>query len=127
MNKTQPFSLAWLEEFKKRNDAGIQEQVTVDGNGNYVYYGNEDYYKALIKDNTMAQNHNIAINGSSGKTDFYLSGRYYGYDGLYRYNTDKFRSLNLRAKGGIQVTNWLRIANNLDYSAKKVPYPDDCW
>ena len=78
MNKTQPFSLAWLEEFKRRNDAGIQEQVTVDGNGNYVYYGNEDYYKALIKDNTMAQNHNIAINGSSGKTDFYLSGRYYG-------------------------------------------------
>ncbi|MGA6120826.1 SusC/RagA family TonB-linked outer membrane protein [Sphingobacterium anhuiense] len=123
MNKTQPFSLAWLEEFKRRNDAGIQEQVTVDGNGNYVYYGNEDYYKALIKDNTMAQNHNIAINGSSGKTDFYLSGRYYGYDGLYRYNTDKFRSLNLRAKGGIQVTNWLRIANNLDYSAKKYHIP----
>lgn len=116
INKTQAFSTDWLEEFKRRKDAGITENTTVDENGKYVYFGNEDYYDVLLKDNTFAQDQSIAISGSSEKVDYYVSGRYYDYNGLYAYNTDKYTSLNLRAKGGVQVTDWLRVYNNLDFS-----------
>lgn len=117
MNKTQPFSLDWLAEFKRRNEAGINEPTTVDDDGKYVYYGNEDYYGTLLKDNVFAMDQNLSISGSSEKVDYYMSGRYYDYNGLYRYNTDDYKSANVRAQGGIQVTDWLRVYNSLDYSS----------
>lgn len=116
INKTQDFSLGWLEEFKKRKEQGITDEVTVDANGKYVYYGNEDYYKALYKKNTYAQDHNLSISGNNGKLNYYLSGRFYGYDGLFKYNTDDYKMMNIRAKGSVQVYSWLKVENNMDFS-----------
>lgn len=117
LNKTQIFTLDWLEEFKRRKEQGINEPVTVDENGTYVYYGNEDYYGALIKDNTFAQDHNLSISGNEKKLDYYISGRFYDNNGMYRYNSDTYKSYNTRAKASLQVTDWLRVSNNIDYSS----------
>lgn len=116
INKTQDFSLGWLDEFRKRKEQGITSEVEKDATGKYVYYGNEDYYKALYKDNTFAQDHNLSVTGNNGKLNYYVSGRFYGYDGLFRYNTDEYKMMNLRAKGSIQVFDWLKIDNNMDFS-----------
>lgn len=123
LNKTQIFTLDWLEEFKKRKESGNTEEVTVNSNGEYVYYGNEDYYGALIKDNTFVQDHNLSASGTSGKIDYFLSGRLFDNKGLYRYNTDTYKSYNTRAKAGLQVTDWLRIENNIDYAFMKYHDP----
>ncbi len=116
INKSQEFSLGWLEDFRTRREQGITDEVTVDANGKYVYYGNEDYYGALYKKNTYAQDHNLSITGNNGKLNYYLSGRFYGYGGLFKYNTDDYKMMNLRAKGSIQVYDWLKIENNMDFS-----------
>ncbi|WP_293953405.1 MULTISPECIES: SusC/RagA family TonB-linked outer membrane protein [unclassified Sphingobacterium] len=123
LNKTQIFTTDWLEEFKRRKEQGITEQVTVDDKGNYVYYGNEDYYGTLIKDNTFVQDHNLSISGNSEKMDYYISGRAYDYNGMYRYNSDKYKTYNTRAKAGLQVTDWLRISNNIDFNYAKYRDP----
>lgn len=123
LNKTQIFTLDWLEEFKKRKEAGNTEEVTLNSNGEYVYYGNEDYYGALIKDNTFVQDHNLSASGTSGKIDYFLSGRLFDNKGLYRYNTDTYKSYNTRAKAGLQVTDWLRVENNIDYAFMKYHDP----
>ena len=116
LNKTQIFTLDWLEEFKRRKEQGIDEPVTVANDGTYVYYGNEDYYGALLKKNSLVQDHNLSVSGSADKFDYYISGRLYDNNGLYRYNTDKYKSYNTRAKAGMQVTEWLKTNNNIDYS-----------
>lgn len=116
INKTQDFSLSWLEQFRKRKEQGITTEVERDATGKYVYYGNTDYYDALYKKNTFAQDHNLSLTGSNGKLNYYISGRYYGYDGLFRYNTDDYNMLNLRAKGSIQLFSWLKIENNMEFS-----------
>lgn len=116
INKTQDFSLSWLELFRKRKEQGITTEVERDVTGKYVYYGNTDYYDALYKKNTFAQDHNLSLTGSNGKLNYYISGRYYGYDGLFRYNTDDYNMLNLRAKGSIQLFSWLKIENNMEFS-----------
>ena len=116
LNKTQLFSLDWLEEFKRRKEAGINEPTTVDKDGKYVYYANEDYYGTLLKKNLFSMEQNLSVSGRSDKLDYYVSGRYYDYGGLYKFNTDKFKSMNVRANGGVQVTDWLRIYNNFDYA-----------
>ena len=94
----------------------FSDEVTVDATGKYVYYGNEDYYDALYKKTTFAQDHNLSVTGNNGKLNYYVSGRFYGYDGLFRYNTDNYKMMNLRAKGSVQVFDWLKIENNMDFS-----------
>ena len=116
INKSQTFSTAWLDTFKQRKEQGITDEYELGSNGEYIYYGNTDYMKELYKDQTFAQDHNLSVSGSNGKLNYYVSGRYYGYDGLFRYNTDTYNTLNLRAKGSLQVFDWLRIDNNTDYS-----------
>ena len=65
---------------------------------NMFYYGNEDYYDALYKKTTFAQDHNLSVTGNNGKLNYYVSGRFYGYDGLFRYNTDNYKMMNLRGE-----------------------------
>lgn len=116
INKTQDFSLGYLEDFRIRKEKGQTGVTEKDASGKYVYYGNEDYYDALYKKNTFAQDHNLSLTGSNGKLNYYVSGRFYGYDGLFRYNTDNYNTMNLRAKGSIQLFDWLKVENNMEFS-----------
>ena len=117
INKTQEFSLGWLDEFKRRKEAGITDEWDIDpATGKYIYYGNTDYYGELYKKNTFAQDHNLSVSGNNGKLNYYVSGRFYGYGGLFKYNTDDYKTMNLRAKGSIQVFDWLKIENNMEFS-----------
>ena len=131
INKTQQFSVAWLEEYKARHDSGNFGTVISDGSwgttkGRYVYFPDEvDYYGALYKKSVFSTNHNLSVSGSDGKFDYYLSGRYHYYDGLFNSDrqTDRYNSYNLRAKMGYQVAPWLKITNNLDYAYNKYYNP----
>ena len=112
INKSQPFSKEWLETFRQRKLAGNTLQTAVGPDGKYTYYGNEDYYDALYKDHTFAQSHNVSISGSNGKISYYTSARLYDYDGLFNYNSDTYRTMNMRTKVSAQVFDWLKISNN---------------
>lgn len=115
-NGQQAYSEEWLAEFKRRKAAGITDEVEVNPDGSYVYYANTDWYDLLYKDQTFAQDHNVTISGGSEKSDFYISGRFYDYKGLYNYNPDTYKSMNLRAKASLQVFDWLRVNNNMEFS-----------
>ncbi|GGC61589.1 SusC/RagA family TonB-linked outer membrane protein [Pedobacter quisquiliarum] len=123
INKTVKFSPAYLEELKRRSENPNLPKTEVNAAGEYVYYENTDWYDELYKDNTSATEQNISLSGGSGKTDFYISGRSYKQDGLFRYNSDDYEMLNLRAKGSIQLYPWLKVYNNADYSASKYHTP----
>lgn len=123
INKTLKFSQEYLEELKRRSETPGLPEVEVGPGGEYVYYGNTDWYKELYKKSTFATDHNISVSGSSGKTSFYVTGRYFGQDGLFRYNTDDYRLFNLRAKGAIQVFDWLKVEDNLEYSSMNYHNP----
>lgn len=118
INKTQPFSLAYLAEYKKRDADPTLPKVEVGTNGNYVYYGNTNWYDLLYKKHTGAIDQNLALSGSNGKTSFYVTGRYYGQDGIFRYNSDDYHMYNFMAKGSIQVLPWLLLNNNTQYNSR---------
>jgi TonB-linked SusC/RagA family outer membrane protein len=118
VNKTQKFSQAYLDEFRRRAESGQPyNQIEVDPNtGEYTYYGSTDYYDALYKKNTAAFENNISVSGGGEKATFLVSGRFLKQDGLFRYNTDDYNMKNLRARGSIEVFPWLTLENNMDYS-----------
>lgn len=117
-NKTQKFSQAYLDEFKRRVESGQPyNQVEVNPTtGEYTYYGSTDYYAELYKKNTAAFENILSVSGGSDKASFLVSGRFLSQDGLFRYNSDDYDMKNIRARGSVQVFPWLSIENNADYS-----------
>jgi len=117
-NKTQKFSQAYLDEFKRRSESG-QPYKTVEVDpvtGEYTYYGSEDYYAALYKINTAALENNLSVSGGGDKSTFLVSGRFLKQDGLFKYNSDDYDTKNFRARGSIEAFPWLTVENNTDYS-----------
>lgn len=130
INKSQQFSVAWLEEYKRRAETGDFGTVVSDGTigtkGRYVYYNEGgDPYDILYKDNTFATTQNLSISGSDDKFDYFISGRYYHYSGLFDSpsNSDPFDSYNLRFKAGYQMTKWLKISNNFEFAHNNFRMP----
>jgi TonB-linked SusC/RagA family outer membrane protein len=118
-NSVFPWSQQYLEELKSRSASGNLPSTDIDpATGKYVYYGSTDWLGELYADRTPAMDQQVSVSGSSGKTDFYLSGRYNNQGGIFRYNPDKFNQYNLRAKGGIQATKWLRVENDITYNER---------
>jgi len=124
INKTQPFSQAYLDEYALVNANPSLPKVQLV-NGNYVYYGNTNWYDLLYKKNTTAIDQNLAVSGGSDKATYYVTGRYYGQDGLFRYNSDKYHMYNLTAKGNIEVTSWLSVSDNLQFSSRFYHNPEN--
>ncbi len=124
-NKTQKFSQAYLDEFKRRSESGQPyNEVEIDPTtGEYTYYGSTDWYAELYKKNTIATENNLSISGKGEKTAFFISGRLQGQDGLFRYNSDDYDMKNIRAKGSVQVFPWLSIENNADFSVMNYHNP----
>lgn len=123
VNKTLKFSQAYLNELQRRQGMGLPEVEVDPVTGDYVYYASTDWYGLLYKDRNRANEHNLTISGSSDKASFMVTGRYFGQEGLFRYNSDDYKMLNFRAKGSVQVAPWLRIDNNTDVSNMKYHYP----
>ncbi|WP_231729854.1 TonB-dependent receptor [Pedobacter sp. Leaf176] len=124
-NKTQKFSQAYLDEFKRRVESGQPySQIEVNPTtGEYTYYGSTDYYSELYKKHTAATENNLSVSGGSDKASFLVSGRYLNQDGLFKYNSDDYDMKNIRARGSIQVFPWLSIENNADYSVMNYHNP----
>lgn len=114
INKTQPFSRTWLEEFRQRQLAGNKRTTEVGPDGKYVYYGNEDYYDFLYKDYTTSRTHNVSVSGGGKDFSYYVSGRIYQYDGLFNLSTDKYNTMNLRAKMTANLRPWLKFSENIN-------------
>ncbi|WP_207425096.1 TonB-dependent receptor [Pedobacter sp. SYSU D00535] len=124
VNKTLPFSPAYLAEIKRRWEDPTLPRVEINPvTKEYQYYYSTDWYKELYKNSFLSQEHNLSFSGGGEKSAFYVSGRYRGQDGLFRYNSDNFGVYNLRAKGSIDLTQWLQLENNMEYSSMKYHQP----
>ena len=123
-NKTLKFSQPYLTELKRRSEIGGLPDIEIDPiTGEYVYYGSTDYYGILYKDNNLSREHNLSISGSSDKASYLLTGRYFGQDGLFRYNSDDYQVLNFTGKGSIDLYKWLKVTNFSQFSNMKYHNP----
>ncbi len=89
----------------------------------YAYYGSTNWIKMFYKDVSMTQNHNLSVSGASKKVSYSLSGRYYGQDGIYKVGDETFYQYNLRAKGSVKITDWLKLSNNTAVFKRKYHQP----
>ncbi len=122
-NNTQYYSDEWLDRMRAWKASGEGPKTVVLPNGNYEYYSDTDWMGMLFKDRSLAQDHNLTISGGTEKADFFVSGRLYDFGGMYDFHPDTYRSYNLRAKGSLQTSDWLKITNNIEYSRNNYHMP----
>lgn len=130
INKTMEFSTAWLEEYRQRAESGNYEVLVSDGSigtkGRWLYFiKGEDYADMIYKNYMFSQTHNVSISGADEKFDYYVSGRYYGNNGLFNtdVNPESYNIFNGRMKMGYQVNSWLKITNNTDIAWSRYIMP----
>lgn len=123
INKTQPFSTRWLEDFRQRKLAGNTIPTAVQPDGSFVYYADTDWYGLVYKDLVTSMTHNLSVSGQSGKVSYYVSGRAYNYDGLFNYDPDVYSTKNIRGKAKVQITPWLSLSENMEFTHEKYHIP----
>lgn len=86
-----------------------------DGRSN----ANEDWQKAMFKNNQLNQSHNISIRGGSQKSTYVMSLGYLKDEGKLRYYDDQYQRYNALAKITSDVTDWLTVGLNVRYAHEK--------
>ncbi|HEY0670295.1 MAG TPA: TonB-dependent receptor [Sphingobacteriaceae bacterium] len=119
------FSQSYLDSLKYRSEnPGLLSDISINPvNGNYVYYGNTDWYNELYANNIPAIEHSINVSGGSEKADYMVSGRSYKQDGIFKLREDMYNKYDFRMKGSIQATDWLRINGSTNYSSYEYTNP----
>jgi TonB-linked SusC/RagA family outer membrane protein len=126
INKTIRFSPEYLEELRRRSDDPSLPKTDINpATGDYWYFHNTNWYEELQKSSLGAQEHNLSLSGGTDVTSFYLSGRFFEQEGVFRYNSDDYSTGNIRAQGSAQLLPWMRINNNFEYSNRNYHYPID--
>ena len=67
--------------------------------------------------------HAVSIQGGREGVSYYISGRYYNQDGIYKVGEETYKKYNLRAKGSIRIRPWLTLDNNTSLMSSKYHQP----
>ena len=90
--------------------------MRINDKNQYEYFANTDWMDAFYKDFNYSHEHNISVSGGNQNADYYVSGRFYDQDGIYRVGDERYKQYNVRAKGNIRIRPWLRLNNNMDFT-----------
>lgn len=97
--------------------------VVTQPDGSYKYYANFDWYNHYYKNIRPMQDYNISLRGGNDRVNYFVSGRYYTEDGMYRQNNDKWHQFSTRAKLNIKVKPWMRYGLNFSFFSTKYNWP----
>lgn len=115
MNNYIPYSDTWFEELKRRQSDPTMDNYAIDTYGNYVYYGNTNWLAEFYKKRNFSTAHSVSVQGGHEDINYYVSGRYYGQNGIYKVGEEDFNKYNMRAKGSIKIRPWLTLENNTSF------------
>ncbi len=125
-NKSLPFSQDYLAELERRSADPSLPRTVINDDGSYSYYHSTDWFGELFKSSTLSNDHNLSVSGSSERVNYLVSGRMRNQEGLIRLSPDDYEILNLRARGSVDLNDWLQVNNNFEISNRTYFNPMNC-
>lgn len=110
----EDYAELWMRRGDSKENAS-RPWAVAQQDGTYKYYGNFDWYGYFYKRTRMQKEHNVSIQGGSDKVRYYVSGRYFGSEGIMNIQNDPYDSYSLRSKLNVDITKWLHYSNNISY------------
>lgn len=118
------YQALWERRNDKKENPARPWVVTDRRNGQqqYVYLANFDWYNYLYDDSRPTWDHNINIKGGSKALSYMVSGRYYQQKGINKLLPDMYKSYNFRAKLSAEIKPWLTISSNTKFFQSNYEY-----
>ena len=122
--------LGVLEQYVQ-NPEGINSWPVINNNNsmstmyenNSRGVGSTDWFKFHYKDFAFKHDHNISLSGGNETAQYYVSGGYYGEEGLLEHANIDYYRYNFNANLTSKVTDWLKIKLNTKYSESENDSP----
>ncbi|MBO6169978.1 MAG: TonB-dependent receptor [Bacteroidales bacterium] len=122
LDNKAPYSQAIYDEIARRKlDPSlpkVEENYDVSGFG-YAYYDNFDWLGAFYRDFHYSTEHNLSVSGGNENANYYISGRFYDSQGVFKVGNEDFKKYNVRAKGTLKIRPWLKLSDNMSISIDK--------
>lgn len=129
MNYTRYTEQDMQELWARRNDVTENPErpwIKVErrnGQNQYIYYANTDWWHYFFQDNSPLMSHNISMTGGSNGIKYYVSGGYDRTEGIFRMNTDINNKFFFRSNISFDLTKWANFSSNTSFYAYDYTYP----
>lgn len=131
-DKLLPYAEKWKAQNGGKIGYGEMRPYVNDSNvGDYILLGNTPYYyadwdiKNIYYNNAApSQSHILSVQGTSGKTNYYLSLGYDYKQGIMKMHPDKLRKYNASMNVSSNIFNWLTVGARLNFTRKMYQAPD---
>lgn len=128
LDQMLPYAEKWRDEHNGKK-SGYREMVLGNGtdvlgdfmlnsNGVGMYYADWDVVNIMFRKWKPAQSHNLSVQGTSGKTSYYLSLGYNHDEGVMTYFPEKMDKWTTMLNITSDVKDWLQIGARFNYSNK---------
>lgn len=124
-----PYAIAWrdqnggnkkgyseMREFQSWDDVGDYALV----NGKPMYYADFDVRDIWYRKAAPSQNHNVSLQGSSGRTTYYASFGYNSKEDLMPWNPAKRRRYNAALNVQTDITDWLTAGARVNFTRRQL-------
>lgn len=97
-------------------------ETTINGQKQWRYYGNFDWWHYMFRDRHPVQQHNVSLSGGNDKVKYFVSGGYDRQSGIIKANPDVFSKYNLRSKVDFRINKIMRFSNNTSFYGSTYKY-----
>lgn len=111
-----------LRPYQSLSDVG--DYYLDPATGKALFYADWDVVGINYRDWTPSQSHNINVNGTSGRTSYYLSFGYDKKEGVLAANPDELHRYNVTANIQSGVTDWLTVGARFQYTDRTYTTPN---
>lgn len=118
--------LPYAEKWRDANNgkkSGYREMIlgedfVLDKNGVGMYFADWDMVNIMFRKWKPGQSHNLSIQGTSGKTSYYMSVGHNHEEGVMTFFPEKLNKWTTMLNLTTDVTDWLQIGGRFNYSNK---------
>ena len=128
-NLSDPNVIAAFQAWEAKHGttlSGYREMVEGD---DYIsglgYFARWDKEGIMFNRAAPSQNHTLAVQGTSGKTNYYVSLGFDKEQGLLNFNPDILKKYNATVNVSSQITKWLQIGARVNYMNRDYADPED--
>lgn len=98
-------------------------QPNIWADGYYEGNDNVDWYRALYKPTSPAQEYSLSASGGKENITYFISGGYLDQIGFMRFGSDKFRRYNITARINAKLSEWASLSFIQRFSREEFERP----
>ena len=114
--------LGYGEARPYKSDSDVGDYIVLDGQA--YYYADYDIQDIFYSKAAPSQSHNISVQGTSGKTNYYLSFGYDSKEGILKIRPDKLKKYNVSANVSSKLFDWLEVGARMNFSRRDYTKPE---